>query len=73
MQSESMLANVKHVLDNTFFDVEGIASGQLVAEEAIKILTKIVVGACTLWWSIVEFVEYIRLRQAVKSGVYATQ
>jgi len=61
---------VQNYLDDCCFDIQGISSSQSLASAAevqlARILTKIVVGAASVWWSALEFREFLKNRKTTK-------
>jgi hypothetical protein len=61
---------VQNYLDDCCFDIQGISSSQTLSSTAevqlARILTKIVVGAASVWWSALEFREFLKNRRTTK-------
>lgn len=61
---------VQNYLDDCCFDIQGISSSQSLSSTAevqlARILTKIVVGAASVWWSALEFREFLKNRRTTK-------
>ena len=57
---------IKSYLDDSCFDVQFSPNGAFSVAEAnlIKILSKIVVGTATAWWSIIELKEFLKNRKS---------
>lgn len=57
---------VKSYLNDCCFDVQFNANSPFSAAEAnlIKILSKIIVGTATAWWSIIELKEFFENRKS---------
>jgi hypothetical protein len=61
---------VQNYLDDCCLDIQGISSSQTLSSTAevqlARILTKIVVGAASVWWSALEFREFLKNRKTTK-------
>lgn len=61
---------INSYLDDCCFDIQGISSSQTLSSTAevqlARILTKIVVGAASVWWSALEFREFLKNRRTTK-------
>jgi hypothetical protein len=61
---------VQNYLDDCCFDIQGISSSQTLSSTAevqlARILTKIVVGAASVWWSALEFRDFLKNRRTTK-------
>ena len=63
-------AKLNNYLQDCCFDIQGISGSQSIANLAeaqmAKILTKIVVGAASVWWSALELREFLKNRRTMK-------
>jgi hypothetical protein len=59
--------------EETDFDVSGIPSSSIIFNEAYlaKLITKIAVGAATVYWSSLELREFSKLRKDISRKVYS--
>lgn len=64
---QEQINKIASYLDDCCFDVQGISTSQSLANaseaQLAKILTKIVVGAASVWWSLLEFKEFLKNRR----------
>ena len=60
----------QNYLDDCCLDIQGISSSQSLSSAAevqlARILTKIVVGAASVWWSALEFRQFLKNRKLTK-------
>lgn len=70
-QNRKQLATkINTYFEDCCFDIQGISGSQSVANLAeaqmAKILTKIVVGAASVWWSALELRDFLKNRRSQK-------
>lgn len=67
---EQLTDKINDYFEDCCFDIQGISGSQSVANLAeaqmAKILTKIVVGAASVWWSALELREFLKSRKSQK-------
>ena len=71
MKNEQELRNtISEYLDDCCFDIQGISSSSSLSSAAevqlARILTKIAIGTASIWWSIIEFRDFISKRKISK-------
>ena len=71
MKNEQELRNIiSEYLDDCCFDIQGISSSSSLSSAAevqlARILTKIAIGTASIWWSIIEFRDFISNRKISK-------
>lgn len=71
MKNEQELRNkISEYLDDCCFDIQGISSSSSLSSAAeiqlARILTKIAIGTASIWWSIIEFRNFISNRKISK-------
>jgi len=52
-------------LENVYFDIAGIDVSKISEYHVARLLTKIAVGAVTVWWSLLELRNIYNIRKAV--------
>jgi len=61
---------LNNYFEDCCFDIQGISSSQgvsnLAEAQMAKILTKIVVGAASVWWSALELRDFLKNRRSQK-------
>lgn len=45
---------VEKKIDNVYFDVQGINVSKITEHHIARLITKVAVGAVTVWWSLIE-------------------
>ena len=71
MKNEQELRNtISEYLDDCCFDIHGISSSSSLSSasevQLARILTKIAIGTASIWWSIIEFRDFISNRKISK-------
>jgi hypothetical protein len=71
MNKEQELRNtISEYLDDCCLDIQGISSSSSLSSAAevqlARILTKIAIGAASIWWSVMEFKDFISNRKITK-------
>ena len=63
---------IDKLIDSFYFDVQGAPVGgtSLTQEYVIKLLTRLVMSMCTIFWSVTELTEYIRNRREFREFVH---
>lgn len=58
---------INSFFQESYFDVQGINPGFPNLDEAYlaRVLTKLAVGSATVWWSLLEVKDFIKLKSAV--------
>lgn len=60
---------VKSFLDDCYMDVQFTnpftGDSQVTYDQVVSLLTKIVVGICTVWWSINELMDYLKNKRTL--------
>ena len=64
-QKKQVLSNkINSSLDGYYFDIQSISSSTPIDEsQLIKLVTKLAVGAATVWWTALEIKDYIKLKK----------
>lgn len=64
------LQNIDNYIDDCCFDIQGISTSSSLSDvseaQLAKIITKIVVGLASAWWSILEFREFLKNKKIGK-------
>lgn len=71
MKNEQELRNtIAEYFDDCCFDIHGISSSSSLSSasevQLARILTKIAIGAASIWWSLIEFRDFISNRKISK-------
>jgi hypothetical protein len=71
MKNEQELrSKISEYLDDCCLDIQGISSSSSLSSAAevqlARILTKIAIGAASIWWSVIEFKDFISNRKITK-------
>lgn len=71
MKNEQELRNtISEYFDDCCFDIQGISSSSSLSSasevQLARILTKIAIGAASIWWSVIEFRDFISNRKISK-------
>lgn len=65
-----LLNKVNSYMEDCCFDVQGISTSQSLSSTAeahlARILTKIVVGGASVWWSFLELKEFLKNKKVQK-------
>jgi hypothetical protein len=64
-QKKTALSNkISNSLEDYYFDVQSMGSPSAIDEsQLVKLVTKLAVGAATVWWTAIELKDYIKLRK----------
>jgi len=54
ISKDELSAIVKSKLDNVYFEKQGINISKITEHHIAKLITKVAVGAVTIWWSLIE-------------------
>ena len=57
---------VEEKLDNVYFDVQGINVSKITEHHVARLITKVAVGAVTIWWSLMELRTIYNIRKSTK-------
>lgn len=61
----NLSTKINNSLEEYYFDIQSMGSPSALDEsQLVKLVTKLVVGAATVWWTAVELKDYIKLRKA---------
>jgi len=67
---QEQLNKISSYFDDCCLDIQGISTSQSIANaseaQLARILTKIVVGAASIWWSLLEFKDFLKNRRTEK-------
>ncbi len=65
-EKKTALSNkISNSLEDYYFDVQSMGSPSAIDEsQLVKLVTKLAVGAATVWWTAIELKDYIKLRKA---------
>jgi len=53
-------------IDNTYFDVSGLNVSKITEHHVARLITKVAVGAVTVWWSLMELRSIYNIRKTTK-------
>lgn len=69
-KKQQMTNKLNSYIDDCCFDIQGISSSHSLMNAAeaqlARILTKIVVGGASIWWSALELREFLKTRKMQK-------
>jgi hypothetical protein len=68
-KKEIASSKINQYLDDCCFDIQGLGPSSFsdVAETQLaRILTKIAIGSATVWWSVIELKDFIKVRHTLK-------
>jgi len=54
ISKEELSAIIENKLRNVYFDVQGISVAKITEHHVARLITKVAVGAVTIWWSLIE-------------------
>jgi hypothetical protein len=61
----ALSTKISNSLEDYYFDVQSMGSPSAIDEsQLVKLVTKLAVGAATVWWTAIELKDYIKLRKA---------
>jgi len=61
----NLSARINNSLEDYYFDIQYMGSPSALDEsQLVKLVTKLAVGAATVWWTAIELKDYIKLRKA---------
>ena len=63
---EDIKANVESKLNNVYFDVQGLNVSKITEHNIARLITKVAVGAVTIWWSLLELRGIYNTRKTLK-------
>jgi hypothetical protein len=70
LKIQQIIVKTNNYIDDCCFDIQGMSSSHSLMNAAesqmARILTKIVVGAASIWWSTLELKEFIKTRKIQK-------
>lgn len=70
LNKQEYMNKISSYFDDCCLDIQGISTSQSLANaseaQLARILTKIVVGAASVWWSLLEFKEFLKNRRTEK-------
>lgn len=62
-------SKINNYLDDCCFDIQGLGPSSFAdaAETQLaRILTKIAIGSATVWWSVMELKDFVKIRHTLK-------
>jgi len=70
LNKQQKIDKIQQYLNDCCFDIQGISSSQSLMNTAeaqlARILTKIVVGGASIWWSVMELRQFLKIRKTQK-------
>jgi len=65
-KKQILSSKIQHKLDDCYLDIQGINPSLNSLDEAYlaRLLTKLAVGSATVWWSLIEIKDFMRLRSS---------
>lgn len=63
---EDIKANIEDKLNNVYFDVQGLNISKITEHNVARLITKVAVGAVTVWWSLLELKGIYNARKTLK-------
>lgn len=65
-RKQNLQNKIETFFSNSYLDIQGVNPGIPNIDEAYlaRILTKIAVGSATVWWSVLEFKDFLNMRKA---------
>ena len=57
---------IESKLDNVYFDVQGLNVSKITEHNVARLITKVAVGAVTVWWSLLELKTIYNTRKNMK-------
>jgi hypothetical protein len=69
-RKEQLISKVTDYLDDCCFDIQGLSAssalGSVTETQLARILTKIAIGSATVWWSVLELKDFIKIHNKMK-------
>jgi hypothetical protein len=66
ISKEQIRSSVQAKLDNVYFDVQGLNVSKITEHHIARLITKVAVGAVTVWWSLLELRSIYNTRKTIK-------
>lgn len=66
ISKEQIRSSVQAKLDNVYFDVQGLNVSKITEHHIARLITKVAVGAVTIWWSLLELRSIYNTRKTIK-------
>jgi hypothetical protein len=63
---EDIKVNIENKLNNVYFDVQGLNVSKITEHNIARLITKVAVGAVTVWWSLLELRSIYNTRRTLK-------
>ena len=65
-KSQNTVSKIQDILNNSYFDVQGLTPGNITETQIARLLTKVAVGSVTVFWSIVELKNIVKFRKSLR-------
>jgi hypothetical protein len=66
ISKEQLEQRINNKLNMTYFDVQGINFSKATENHVARLITKVVVGAVTIWWSFLELRSIYNAKRTTK-------
>lgn len=66
ISKEEFAERIESKLNNIYFDVQGINVSKITEHHVARLITKVAVGAVTVWWSLLELRSIYNTKKALK-------
>ena len=66
ISKEQIRSSVQAKLDNVYFDIQGLNVSKISEHHIARLITKVAVGAVTVWWSLLELRSIYNTRKTIK-------
>lgn len=61
-------SKINYIIENSYFDVQGIGVSDITENHIAKLITKVAVGSVTVVWSILELRNLIKFKNFPSKG-----
>lgn len=61
-------SKINYIIENSYFDVQGIGVSDITENHIAKLITKVAVGSVTVVWSILELRNLIKFKNSPSKG-----
>ncbi|NBP57847.1 hypothetical protein EBU71_15175 [bacterium] len=66
ISKEQIKSSIEAKLNNVYFDVQGLNVSKITEHNIARLITKVAVGAVTVWWSLLELRSIYNTRKTIK-------
>lgn len=68
-KKEQLTSKINNYLEDCCFDMQAVSSSAMASaaeNQLARILTKIAIGSATVWWSVLELKDFVKIHKKLK-------